>query len=134
MGALTTASASSVVLTNGASPANVFWQVGSSATLGTTTAFAGNILALTSITVTTGATVTGRTLARDGAVTLDTNAVTATNPQTPAVTTTVGGAETTGSGLSFWDVGTLAARLESGLPRASSRRLTRRSRGRTRHC
>jgi hypothetical protein len=57
---LTTASASSVALTNGGSPGNVFWQVGSSATLGTTTSFAGNILALTSITVTTGARVTGR--------------------------------------------------------------------------
>ena len=52
---LTTASGSSVVLINGGSPCNVFWQVGSSATLGTTTSFAGNILALASITVTTGA-------------------------------------------------------------------------------
>ncbi len=111
---LTTASASSVVLINGASAGNVFWQVGSSATLGTTTSFAGNILALASITVTTGVRVTGRTLARNGAVTLDTNAVTATNP-TSAVTTTVGGAQTTGSGLSFWDVGTLAARLQAGV-------------------
>ena len=112
---LTTASASSVVLTNGGSAGNVFWQVGSSATLGTTTSFAGNILALTSITVTTGARVTGRTLARNGAVTLDTNAVTATNQLTSAVTTTVGGAQTTGSGVSFWDTGTLAARLEAGI-------------------
>ena len=74
---LTTASGSSVVLINGGSLCNVFWQVGSSATLGTTTAFAGNILALTSITLTTGATVTGRTLARNGAVTLDSNTVSA---------------------------------------------------------
>ena len=74
---LTTASGSSVSLINGGSLCNVFWQVGSSATLGTTTAFAGNILALTSITLTTGATVVGRTLARNGAVTLDTNTVTA---------------------------------------------------------
>ncbi len=112
---LTTASASSVVLINGGSPGNVFWQVGSSATLGTATSFAGNILALASITVTTGASVTGRTLARNGAVTLDTNAVTATNQLTSAVTTTVGGAQTTGSGVSFWDIGTLAARLEAGI-------------------
>ena len=112
---LTTASASSVVLINGGSPGNVFWQVGSSATLGTGTSFAGNILALTSITVTTGARVTGRTLARNGAVTLDTNAVTATSQPTSAVTTTVGGAQTTGSGISFWDIGTLAARLEAGI-------------------
>jgi hypothetical protein len=53
----------------------VFWQVGSSATLGTTTAFKGNILALTSITLNTGATVSGRTLARNAAVTLDGNAI-----------------------------------------------------------
>ena len=111
---LTTASASSVVLINGGSPGNVFWQVGSSATLGTATSFAGNILALTSITVTTGVRVTGRTLARNGAVTLDTNAVTATNQPTSAVTTTVGGAQTTGSGVSFWDIGTLGARLQAG--------------------
>ena len=110
---ITTASASSVVLTNGGSPGNVFWQVGSSATLGTGTSFAGNILALASITVTTGARVTGRTLARNGAVTLDSNAVTAPD-QSSTVTTTVGGAQTTGSGVSFWDLGTLAARLEAG--------------------
>lgn len=74
---LTTASASSVVLTNGASACNVFWQVGSSATLGTTTNFAGNILAMASITLNNGARVAGRTLARTGAVTLDTNTVSA---------------------------------------------------------
>src|SRR4029077_17131484 len=72
---LTTASASSVVLINGGSPNNVFWQVGSSATLGTTTAFVGNIVALTSITLTTGVVVSGRVLARNGAVTMDTNTV-----------------------------------------------------------
>jgi Ice-binding-like len=75
---LTTASGSSVVLSNtgGATcPSNLFWQVGSSATLGTGSTFAGNILALTSITVTTGATLTGRALARNGAVTLDTNTI-----------------------------------------------------------
>jgi ice-binding like protein len=112
---ITTASASSVVLTNGGSPGNVFWQVGSSATLGTGTSFAGNILAVASITVTTGTSLTGRALALNGAVTLDTNAVTATNPLASAVLTRIGGAETTGSGLSFWDSGTLAARLESGV-------------------
>jgi hypothetical protein len=76
---LTTASASSVVLINsgGATcPPNVFWQVGSSATLGTTSLFAGNILALTSITMTTSANLNGRALARNGAVTLDSNTVT----------------------------------------------------------
>jgi hypothetical protein len=73
---LTTASGSRVNLINGAQSCNVFWQVGSSATLGTTTTFRGNILALTSITATTGATVDGRLLARNGAVTLDSNTVT----------------------------------------------------------
>ena len=73
--ALTTASASVVNLINGARACNVFWQIGSSATLGTGSSFAGNILALTSITVTTGVTVNGRALARNAAVTLDTNSI-----------------------------------------------------------
>ncbi len=72
---LTTASSSSVLLTNPGQSCKVFWQVGSSATLGTGTAFAGNILALTSITLNTGANMTGRALAQNGAVTLDTNNV-----------------------------------------------------------
>ncbi|MSR70434.1 DUF3494 domain-containing protein [Candidatus Kaiserbacteria bacterium] len=73
--ALTTASASSVVLTNGTQACNVFWQVGSSATLGTGSTFRGTLIALSSITVTTGVTVDGRVLARNGAVTLDTNTI-----------------------------------------------------------
>jgi hypothetical protein len=73
---LTTASASSVVFTNSGEGDSVFWQVGSSATLGTTTAFAGNILALTSITLDTGANIgCGRALARNGEVSMDTNHV-----------------------------------------------------------
>jgi hypothetical protein len=75
---LTTASNSTVLLTNGAQSCNVFWQVGSSATLGTSSAFAGNVMALTSVTVNTSASVSGRLLARNGAVTLDTNSVGAT--------------------------------------------------------
>ena len=74
---LITGSASHVDLTGGAQASNVFWQVGSSATLGTASTFAGTILALTSITVTTDATIDGRALARNGAVTLDTNTITA---------------------------------------------------------
>ena len=74
---LTTASGSRVKLVNGAQACNVFWQVGSSATLGTTTAFAGNILALTSITMNDGVTLTGRALARNGAVTLINDTITA---------------------------------------------------------
>lgn len=73
---LTTASNAAVVLVNGGSSCNVFWQSGSSVVLGTATAFVGNILALASITLTTGASVDGRALARTGAVTLDQNAVT----------------------------------------------------------
>lgn len=72
---LTTAGASSVVMTNGGGSCNVFWQVGSSAAIGTTTQFLGNILALTSITMTTGASLNGRALAQNGAVTLDTNRI-----------------------------------------------------------
>jgi hypothetical protein len=74
---LTTATASSVILIGGASPCNVFWQVGSSATIGTTTTFVGNVLALTSITLVTGASSNGGLYARNGAVTLDTNNVNA---------------------------------------------------------
>jgi hypothetical protein len=74
--ALTTESASSVVLINGASPCNVYWQVGSSATLGTTTAFQGNLMALTSISLKNAATVHGRMLARNGQVSLINNVLT----------------------------------------------------------
>jgi hypothetical protein len=76
---LTTASASQVNLINGASPCNVYWQIGSSATLGTGSTFQGSILALQSISVTTNVTVQGRVLARNGAVTLDTDMITRPN-------------------------------------------------------
>lgn len=68
---LTTASSSNVKLINGARASNVFWKVGSSATLGTHSSFAGTILALASITATTGTSIRGRALALNGAVTLD---------------------------------------------------------------
>ncbi|MEX2395340.1 MAG: ice-binding family protein, partial [Actinomycetota bacterium] len=74
---LTTASASVVNLINGADPCDIYWQVGSSATLGTVSIFQGNILASASITVTTGATIVGSALARSAAVTMDTNTITA---------------------------------------------------------
>jgi len=85
---LITGSNSSVLLTGGAQACNVFWQVGSSATLGTNTTFVGNILAQASITANTGATIDGRALARTGAVTLDNNVFTssgcvATSPPSP---------------------------------------------------
>jgi hypothetical protein len=93
---LTTASSASVLMSNMGSSCNVFWQVGSSATLGTGTVFSGNILALTSITLTTAASISpGRALARNGAVTMDTNSV--SNAQcglgpspTPTLTATSG--------------------------------------------
>lgn len=87
---VTAAGNSNVVLINGARSCNVIWQVGSSATLGTNTIFRGQILALTSITATTGAVVDGRLLARNGAVTLDTNTVTRTrcDRERPTVTIT----------------------------------------------
>jgi hypothetical protein len=89
--ALTTASASSVNLINGARPCNIWWQIGSSATIGTATSFVGNIMALTSITMTTGATLKGRALARNGAVTLDTNVITKATCDTNDATGRVGG-------------------------------------------
>ena len=86
---LITASASGVNLVNGAQAANVFWLVGSSATLGTYSILRGNVLALASITVTTGVTVDGRTLARTAAVTLDTDTITRpAGVQQPVDTTT----------------------------------------------
>jgi Ice-binding-like len=88
---LTTASRSRVALIGRANSCNVFWQVTSSATLGTATSFQGNLIALTSITMTTGATIGvggglngGRALARNGALTLDTNVI---RPPTGVCTT-----------------------------------------------
>jgi hypothetical protein len=63
----------------GGDPCNVWWRVGSSATLDTTTSFIGNILALTSITLNTNASLDGRALAQTGAVTLDSNVITGPN-------------------------------------------------------
>ena len=86
---LITASASNVVLVNGAQAANVFWVVGRSATLGTYSIIQGNIMAQASITVTTGATVHGRALARTAAVTLDSDTITVpAGVQAPITTTT----------------------------------------------
>src|ERR1035437_6981432 len=92
---LITASGSNVAVINGAQACNVFWEIGSSATLGTNSVFRGTVLALTSVAAQTGASVLGRLLARNGAVTLDTNTVTspvcaattATTTTTPTTTT-----------------------------------------------
>jgi hypothetical protein len=72
---LKTASNSAVVLAKGATAGNVFWQVTSSATLGTNTAFEGSVLALISDTVTTGASITGRVFALTGSVTMNGNQI-----------------------------------------------------------
>ncbi len=77
---LTTTVGTKVILAGNAKAANVCWQVGSSATLGTNSIFKGNILALTSITITTGTAMDGRALARNGAVTLDSNIITKPAP------------------------------------------------------
>jgi hypothetical protein len=96
---LITGSSSVVTLINGANPCNVFWQVVSSATLGTGSTFVGTVMALTSIAATTGARVTGRLLARNGAVTLDANVINAPTGcavfAPPATTTTAAVAPST---------------------------------------
>jgi type VI secretion system secreted protein VgrG len=87
---LTIGSGTHITITGGASSCNVFWQVASSATIGTGAQFQGTVLAQASVTATTGATVVGRLLARTGAVTLDTNTITASTgcpaPGTPSQT------------------------------------------------
>jgi hypothetical protein len=89
---LTTGSDSSVVLTGGVLACNVFWQVGTSATIGSSTSFQGNILASTSISIDNAATIAGRALALNGAVTLLDDTLSApscntTPPTTPSTTT-----------------------------------------------
>ena len=73
---LIVAGGTQVTLVNGASARNVFWQVGSSATIGTSAAYAGNIIAYTSITLDTDATLLGRALASNGQVSMQSNKVT----------------------------------------------------------
>jgi len=97
---LTTGTGSSVVLTGGVTAANIFWQVGSSATLGTYSTFNGTILAQASVSILTGAVLNGRALAEAGAVTLDSNPmanpgppITAATPPPPAVTCPLGAAQ-----------------------------------------
>jgi hypothetical protein len=95
---LTTASASSVILTNGASPCNVFWKIGSSATFGSGTAFEGNVMALTSISLNSGVTVLGRALARNGEVTLINDVLTLPGCATETSTTPTETATSTSAG------------------------------------
>lgn len=92
---LITASSSTVKLINGANACNVYWQVGSSATLGTGSVMVGNILALTSITVNNSVTIHGRALARNGAVTLNKDTFTRPTCAASSVTTTTAAPSTT---------------------------------------
>ncbi|KAJ5764761.1 hypothetical protein N7520_004320 [Penicillium odoratum] len=89
---LITYSSSTVLLINGAQPCNVFWQVGSSATLGTTSNFVGTLMALSSISAQTNAVIQGRLLARNGQVSLDSNKITLPNC---AITTSTTSTSTT---------------------------------------
>ena len=77
---LTTTSGSQVILSGGAKATNIYWQVGSSATLGTASVFKGTIMADQSITLNTGANLEGRVLARIAAVTMDSNIITIPAP------------------------------------------------------
>lgn len=72
---LTTTSGRQVILKGGASAANIFWQVGSSATFGTTTVFKGTVMAMESITFNTGATLDGRALAHTGSIVMEANTI-----------------------------------------------------------
>ena len=118
---LTTASNSSVSVINGGTACNVFWQIGSSADLFTNTTFVGNILALTSINLQNGASVSGRALARNGEVTMDSNNITilgcpgapAAPTATPAAPTATPAAPTATSAVPRLP-GTGGAPLESG--------------------
>jgi len=102
---LISASASQVLLVNGAQPCHLFWQVGSSATLGTNSAFAGNILALESIQLGSGVTVLGRLLARNASVTLINDTVTRADCAVPGGGGGGGGGETAVGGAGGGSVG-----------------------------
>jgi hypothetical protein len=89
---LTTASASSIVIENAVAGDNVYWQVGSSATLGTTTAFAGDIIALTAVSLDTGATDgCGSVIALNAAVTMEGNSISTNSCPTATTETSSGG-------------------------------------------
>jgi hypothetical protein len=131
---LITASGSRVLLIGGAQACNVFWQVGSSATIGTSTTFVGNIMANQSVALQTNATLDGRALARNAAVTLDSNTVTRAQCNTGS-----GGGGTTGGGTTGGTTGggTTGGNTGSGTTSPTSmsgtRPTTRRPRRPTRH-
>ena len=129
---LTTASASSVLVINPGTNDQVFWQVGSSATLGTTTDFYGSVIADQSVTLNTGATIDcGRAIGLNGAVTMDTNNVDTGNcavgmgatPEPATLTLVSTGA--VAAGAAAWD-STFAGLGLAGAFAAIRRRMRRR--------
>lgn len=141
---LTTGSNTTVALVNGAQACNVFWQVGSSATLGTGTRFVGTVMASATITANTAATIHGRLLAQTGAVNLDTNTITTSNcaggSETPTAAEVGSGTTSTpgGSGATPTTVAPrpvlsttqIAARRKAAARRAAKRRAAARRRAR----
>lgn len=131
---LITGSNTSVLLVNGAQACNVFWQVGSSATLGTGTRFVGTVMAAATITAKTAATIHGRLLAQTAAVNLDTNTITNSNcsADTNGGGEVGGGGGTTGGGtetITPTEAAALAeAQAKSPPPPIGSRSTTRQSR------
>jgi hypothetical protein len=123
---LTTATDSSITLLNGAQSCNIFWQVGSSAPLGTRTAFKGNVLALTSISVEDAVTVDGRLLARNGAVTLINDTINRSTCAGATGGTTGGGGTDTGTRSPYATDKTGPRVYVGGIPTSTTRNFTTR--------
>lgn len=146
---MTTGSATTVLLTNGAQPCNVYWKIGASATLGTNSRFIGTVMALTTITAKTGATMNGRLLARNGAVNLDTNTITTSacasgtvggggggtkgTPTKPGTPTTGGGTKGSTTPIGSKNTTSKSRAKQRAARRAKKRAAARRARQRRAH-
>ncbi len=118
---LTTASASDVIIENGNSTDGVYWEVGSSATLGTTTDFAGNIIAGVSISLDTGAEILcGRAIALTGAVTMEGNTISNDCSNYNAGTTRTDYGSTGFSGVSSTSTGSSGVSSTTKVPEPAS--------------